>query len=770
MRNISPAFRRKLFNNQRDYLAYATITLADDPNNPTQLNLTNSEIWVGGFSCEQAVSDDNEFTALGSVIIGSATLIINNVEEAYSQYDFNNATVLMKLGTMIGSTPEIINIGIYRVDDATYNGATITLRLLDYLEQFDRPYKTTLNYPTTLLAILQECCTKCGVQLGTQTFPHYNFRVPSPKIKDGVTYRDVISWVATIAGCFVKVSTNATAVSGLGKLELSWFDVDALDSSGLDGGKFDSATPYQSGDSADGGTFNPWNTGDVADGGSFLDNRDYHYLYGLKSQTIATDDTVITGVSIAIENTTNQSSSNTTSGSSVIIDVGDNETTYTMGSEGYIIQIKDNGFITDSNVTEILTWLHTLLYGLTFRKVSVSKLDDPSVEAGDVAKVVDRKGNEYNILVTRATFSIGNYQQIVCGAATPLKNSSTQYSEATRNYVKSKKLLFDEKSARQQAIDELSQALASKSGLFTTIVTGQDQSKVYYLHDKADLDDSSIVWKMTAEAWAVTAQYNAEHPDQTVWSAGVTFNGTVLAQTLSAIGIDADWITSGMISSRDGRNTWDLDSGQIITRNLTPNDEDVDENDVIKTLLINNGYIRATIRHPASGAATRISGLLDMNATYADGMGHVALRAEKELHLQVGGGMGQNPAQAATDEVSLTHGKLSYLGNHSGDNQFTAVIETELLRATDTLQTPVIKGQAGVTGSKPNCPNGLNVQNSNNNATLTADKVSATDIYATDISVSNGTDGYYVYLLTEQPVDAGWVKCRISNGILKNTI
>ena len=50
----------------------------------------------------------------------------------------------------------------------------------------------------------------------------------------------------------------------------------------IDGGEFDSANPYETGDSVDGGTFNPWNTGDVADGGSFT-RTNVHYITELYS-------------------------------------------------------------------------------------------------------------------------------------------------------------------------------------------------------------------------------------------------------------------------------------------------------------------------------------------------------------------------------------------------------------------------------------------------------------------------------------------------------
>ena len=60
MKNLSRQFRQALYNDERNYLVYADITLS----NNTELNLTNSEIWTGGFTYEESVSQDNNFSAL----------------------------------------------------------------------------------------------------------------------------------------------------------------------------------------------------------------------------------------------------------------------------------------------------------------------------------------------------------------------------------------------------------------------------------------------------------------------------------------------------------------------------------------------------------------------------------------------------------------------------------------------------------------------------------------------------------------------------------
>lgn len=546
MRNLSSTFRHEMYYNSHDYDHKAVITLADN----TVLTLTNTTLWTGGFSTDDAVSDDNSFTALGSTIIGAGKIIINNIDERFSQYDFTNAKVELSLSKtyMLNgtSTTESIRIGRYTTDECIYNGGTITLSLLDNMEQFDRPYSSNLTYPVTLLQIVENACLDCGVTLETYTFPHSNYRVSTKPDEEAITYREVLGWVATIAGCFARCNSD-------GKLELKWFDTNTLANlnEGLDGGMFDSVNPYASGDNADGGSFNPWNTGYDYDEGSFSSRRNIHYLNRLYSQTIGVDDIVITGIHIVIEESDENGN------------LKNKE--YSFGQNGYIIKIEGNKLINKDNVAEIGTWLATAIVGMRFRNVNVTHIDDPSIEAGDIGIVIDRKQNEYPILITRTSYSAGASQTTVCGAESPSRNSAKRFSDATKAYVDARKLLNQERTRREQAVQALTQALAAKSGLYSTQETAQGGGTIYYLHDKPLLEDSLVVWKMTAEAWGVSTDGGE------TWNAGMMVNGDVVARILSAIGVNADWINVGTLNVLDPDTQMetfyaDYASGNVIIR------------------------------------------------------------------------------------------------------------------------------------------------------------------------------------------------------------
>lgn len=536
MINLSRAFKRELYYNRRNYLSFADITLS----NGRTISLTDTQIWSGGFSLEDAVSEDNSFTALGSTIIGAATLIINNMDERYSGHDFTNAKVNLYVGMNLkdGNTTRLEKIrkGVYTVDGTSYNGGTITLTLLDNMEQFDRPYTTNLVYPSTLDAIVRDACLKCGVSLNTYDFPHKDYVVQERPQNDSTTYREVIGWAAAIAGCFARCNRD-------GKLELKWFNQTALENrtNVIDAGESFNTT----GSLIDGGGFNT--SYDLIDGGNLYDDDGMHYIHSLYSQDISMDDVVITGVAVTVKDETDEGTSATK--------------TFTSGSDGYVIGIDNNDFITTETAQDVVTWLGAQLIGLTFRKSSVTHANDPSIEAGDIGILWDRKDREHPILITRSNFAIGTSQTTVCGAETPSRNNATRYGWATKAYVESRKELNKEKTIRELMLKDLSDKLAAHSGLYSTIETGENGGKIYYLHDMPTLDESAIVWKMTTEAWGVTTNYNKGVNTQ--WNGGMTVDGDVIARILSAIGVNADWITTGTLQDPNGNVMFNLSTGTL---------------------------------------------------------------------------------------------------------------------------------------------------------------------------------------------------------------
>lgn len=518
MLNVSSTFKQLLYEDRRDYLSYADITLSDG----TKLSLDNSAIWDSGMEISDSVSSDNSFD-VGAAIVNSSKIVINNIYDDYSDYDFSNAEVIMYVGLKLpDGTIERVRKGTFHVDEPKYNGAIITLNCLDNMSKFDRPYsESTLQYPANLNQIVRDACSKCGVTLQTYDFPHNDYVVQERPEDEATTFGEVIQWVAQIACCFCRCDVY-------GRLELKWYDQTALENrTALDGGSF-SELPDTS-NIVSGGTFNPWTTGELIDGGSFSD-LSVHHIYSISSLSVSTDDVVITGIRVSVK------SSNDDNEQEIVVSQ--------TGTEGYVISFENNELINAGDGTTVAGWIGERLIGFRFRKASISHLSDPTIEAGDVAFLTDSKGRTYDIVISSTKFnSNGAYQNTESSALDPIRNSATRYSEATKNYVNYRKEIQKEKTDREQAIEELTNRINNSSGTFTTIETQPDGSNIYYLHNKPQLADSDIIWKMTAEAWGVSTDGGK------TYNAGMTVDGDTIVRILTAVGINADWINAGDMSA-----------------------------------------------------------------------------------------------------------------------------------------------------------------------------------------------------------------------------
>lgn len=546
MINVSSNFRRKLAMDDRAYLEKVDLTLKDG----TVLHLTNADIWGGSLSIDDSVGSDNSFTALGACVVNSLKFTINNIYDDFSDYDFMDAVAVVQIGLddVNDGYPEYVDKGVFTVVDPTYNGSTISLVLHDNMAKFDKPYSaSSLVYPASLDTIVRNLCYVCGVDLATSSlnFPRKDYVIPTRPSDEAVTCREVLSWCAIIAGCYARCNVD-------GDLELKWFDTDTFDTAAesLDGGRFDNHDPsvYVTGDDADGGVFNPWvsGDGDAYDGGSF-DYSSINLINSMYSQNISVDDVVITQVKAEVK---------------VKSDTGEAIETYTEGQSGYTVKIASNDFITTGNAQYIVSTLGTELIGLKFRKANVSHPSDPTIEAGDCAFVYDRKGNRYQILVTRTNFTVGSAQTTVCGADTPARNSATRFTEATKSYIELRKQIKKVDNPYAKAMSDLASAVSSASGMYKTEVPQPGGGVITYWHNLPNLNESDIQIMISDVGYTFTNNGT----DQTPTWYGFTMDGNILASVLNVVGINADWINTGqLVIRKDDTEVFfaDVDAGVV---------------------------------------------------------------------------------------------------------------------------------------------------------------------------------------------------------------
>lgn len=484
MRDISNRFKNEQNNDNRNYLKYADITLTDG----TVINLTNADFWSNGMKFEDSVSDDNTFN-IGSANINTLNLSINNFDEKYTDYDFTNAEVICYVGLEVeptsGAEKEIekIRICTMTVVDTPYQDTTIIeLTCEDNMRKFDRDYsESKLKYPATRRQIIQDACNVCGVTLDTLSFDQDSYQITARPDDEALTFRQVIAWVCQI-GC------QYARCDRYGRLTIKWYDTEISDANRIEINSTSKFTPNL-------------------------------------------DDVVITGVRVT----------------EYIEATSDDETasSYLYGNEGYVLEISENKLIPQGTGETVAAMIGEKCAGMSFRPFETQCLTDISIEAGDAVLITDRKGNKYKSFLTNVVLQPGVFEQISCNAESAARNSSKQYSLITQTVVDARKSVQKEKAQRELALEEFEKRLDKSSGVFTTIETQEDGSKIFYLHDKPQLSESQGIWKMTAEAWGVS------NDGGNTWNGGMTVDGDTIVRILNAVGVNANWINAGAITVTD---------------------------------------------------------------------------------------------------------------------------------------------------------------------------------------------------------------------------
>lgn len=177
MYSTSKRWKESIYNNVQSVL---NIYIDDELINPD---------YILDFKVGQTLFDDEEL-ALGSVSSKYIEFKIykdkmptsmKSVKVEYGILVNNGLTVAevnaMLVGTLNGiqvkslsaknTSFEIIPIGIFNIDDWTDNDDnTLTIKCIDNMNKFEFNYDgSQLEYPATLLTVLQDICSKAGVEL-----------------------------------------------------------------------------------------------------------------------------------------------------------------------------------------------------------------------------------------------------------------------------------------------------------------------------------------------------------------------------------------------------------------------------------------------------------------------------------------------------------------------------------------------------------------------------------------------------------------------------
>lgn len=280
--------------------------------------------------------------------------------------------------------------------------------------------------------------------------------------------------------------------------------------------------------------FIKWNFGAVENGSLVpLKLEDY-----VNSPTLSSDDIVITGIRVK-----------------------NKESESLFGTAGYVLELENN-LLSDSDLGTVAAWIGGNLVGAKFRNLQGDLLYNPLLEFGDMARSFDRNGNGYLTPITDVSSPLNGITTVKTQADDPIRNSSTYMSEATKALVEARQLVKDERTEREKAVERLANTLKESGGLYMTEDPQDDGSVIYYMHNKPTLEESDIVWKLTAEAIGISTDGGKTYPY------GFTVTGEMITRLLYAEGINASYINVGALIVRDTNGkiifSADIDNNQIV--------------------------------------------------------------------------------------------------------------------------------------------------------------------------------------------------------------
>lgn len=483
---------------------------------------------------------------IGSVIVNQCVISINNIYDDFTEYNFDGAEAVCYLGMQISET----QLEKIRICTMTVVEAPYQNSSVITLTCYDNASRFDRDYSESTL---KYPATRSQIIRDACTVCGVTLGTPSFYGEDFVVSERPADEALTfrqVLAWMAQLGCQWIRCNAYGQLCVGWYD---------------------------------------------LEPKTFSKISSTNGLTINIDQVVITGVRVA-EYSEDQA------------DEEVNE--YLYGKEGYVLSITGNRLITKGTGKEAVSRIGQKCVGMSFWPFSGSELMDIGLEAGDAVKITDRKGKTYQSYVTVTTLKPGEYQSVACNAKSAARNSAKRYSELTQAYVSQRRQAKKEKTQWENELEGLSKRLNESPGLYTTEEADSDGGKIFYWHNKPDLKDSDIIWKMTAEACGVSTDGGK------TWNTGLSVDGRLITKIMSTIGLNFSWGVGGelVIKDRSGKETvyMNAETGEvrICATSFTLQGETVD--DIAKDLA--NKALEDFIQNEYSDALNEITESLDKKA------------------------------------------------------------------------------------------------------------------------------------------------------------
>lgn len=179
------------------------------------VQFTNEEILSGSFSLSNQCSEPNE-VKIGSVNVGELQVTFKKGLLERDSWKGQVITISEGLWIEINQEYEYVPLGIFTVDEATYDKDGVKITAYDNMLKFDKHFgvSTTIGSAYSILRML---CIDCGVTLGMtesqiRSLPNGTMSLALYTENDCETYRDVLFWLAQTLACFATIDRSGRLV------------------------------------------------------------------------------------------------------------------------------------------------------------------------------------------------------------------------------------------------------------------------------------------------------------------------------------------------------------------------------------------------------------------------------------------------------------------------------------------------------------------------------------------------------------------------------
>ena len=526
MINVSDAFKQKLQDGKKVWQE-VEITFPDG-------TVKTAKDEIMGENCTFSDCAESSSFPIGCVVCKSMTLELDNSQDQWKDYYFYQAKVHAYLKMQIdASTVETIDKGVYTITTPEQYGETLNFTALDDMYKVNAAYASNLALPQSVETLVRDACETLGIPFGG-TMQHGNLIIS--EIPENMTFRQLFGWAAML-------ETANARLDNRGYLQFIRWDFSNVQED------------YSAVVDADGNV--------IFKGGANIDSESFISPTG--NWTIDSDGflTLIESATDASEKLKDFFTSPTVSSDDIIITgikLKNRENEAMHGSTGYVLEL-ENDLVADSDLETVAAQIGDSIIGAKFRNMSGELAYNPLIEFGDMAYTYDRKWNRYVTPLTDVSCSVNGKTTVKTQADDPIRGMSKFVSDGTKAIVEARRLAKIEKTEREKAIERLAGMLVSSSGLYMTQEPQQDGSIIYYMHNKATIAESNIIWKLTAEAFAVSIDGGKTYPY------GFAVTGELITRLLYAEGINADYINAGTLIVRDKSGNAifeaDMDTGSV---------------------------------------------------------------------------------------------------------------------------------------------------------------------------------------------------------------